>query len=94
MQCSMTLEDLVQKIVDKEKEEMLRSVPSDDEMTPFLPTRRNSYIKEVAIARHQSTATSFDTDHSNQQHPQHNQLQQVQREGTKLEHTGFTFDGI
>jgi hypothetical protein len=44
MQCSIILEDLVQKIVDKEKEEMLRSVPSDDEMAPFLPTRRNSYI--------------------------------------------------
>ena len=44
MQCSMILEDLVQKIVDKEKEEMLCSLPSDDEMAPFLPTRRNSHI--------------------------------------------------
>jgi hypothetical protein len=44
MQCSMILEDLVQKIVDKEKEEMLCSLPTDDEMALFLPTRRNSYI--------------------------------------------------
>ena len=44
MQCSTILEDLVQKIIDKEKEEMLYSVPSDDEVAPFLPSRRNSYI--------------------------------------------------
>ena len=31
-------------IVDKEKEEMLCSLPSDDEMAPLVPTRRNTYI--------------------------------------------------
>lgn len=44
MQCSMILEDLVQKIIEREKEEMLHSQPSDDEVTPFLPTRRSSYV--------------------------------------------------
>jgi hypothetical protein len=44
MQCSMILEDLVQMIVDKEKEEMLCSLPSDDEMTSLPPTRRNTHI--------------------------------------------------
>jgi hypothetical protein len=44
MQCSMILEDLVQMIVDKEKEEMLCSLPSDDEMAPLVPTRGNTNI--------------------------------------------------
>lgn len=44
MQCSVILEDLVQQIVDKEREEMLRALPTDDEMAAFAPTRRNSYI--------------------------------------------------
>jgi hypothetical protein len=45
MQCSMILEDLVQMIVDKEKEEMLCSLPSDDEMASLVPTRRNTRIE-------------------------------------------------
>lgn len=44
MQCSVIIEDLVQQIVDKEKEEMLRALPTDDEIAAFVPTRRNSYI--------------------------------------------------
>jgi len=44
MQCSMILEDLVQMIVDKEKEEMLCSLPSDDEMASLMPTRRNTHV--------------------------------------------------
>ena len=44
MQCSVILEDLVQQIVDKEKEEMLRALPTDDDIAAFLPTRRNSYV--------------------------------------------------
>ena len=44
MQCSIILEDLVQHIVDKEKEEMLCALPTDDEIATFLPTRRNSYV--------------------------------------------------
>jgi hypothetical protein len=47
-QCSIILEDLVQKIIDKEKEEMLHSVPTDDEVVPFLPSRRASYIDPAA----------------------------------------------
>ena len=44
MQCSVILQDLVQQIVDKEKEEMLRGVPTDDEIAAFAPTRKNSYV--------------------------------------------------
>lgn len=44
MQCSKILEDLVQIIVDEEKEEMLRSHPSEDEVALFIPTRRSSAI--------------------------------------------------
>ena len=44
MQCSVILEDLVQQVVDKEKEEMLRGLPTDDEVAAFLPTRRSSLI--------------------------------------------------
>ena len=44
MQCSTILEDLVQMIVDKEKEEMLRSLPSEDDVALFVPTRRSSMM--------------------------------------------------
>ena len=44
MQCSVILEDLVQQVVDKEKEEMLRGLPTDDEVAAFVPTRRRSLI--------------------------------------------------
>lgn len=44
MQCSIILEDLVQKIIDKEKEEMLYSLPSDDDVALFLQSRRSSYV--------------------------------------------------
>ncbi|KAJ9603127.1 hypothetical protein H2200_012422 [Cladophialophora chaetospira] len=44
MQCSKILEDLVQMIFDKEKEEMLRSLPSEDEVALLVPTRRSSVI--------------------------------------------------
>ena len=46
MQCSIILQDLVQQIVDKEKEEMLRALPTDDELAAFMPTRRNSYVDD------------------------------------------------
>jgi hypothetical protein len=48
MQCSVILEDLVQQIVNKEKEEMLRALPTDDEIAAFLPTRRNSCVDDHA----------------------------------------------
>jgi len=44
MQCSVIIEDLVQQIVDRGKEEMLRALPTDDEIAAFLPSRRNSYV--------------------------------------------------
>jgi hypothetical protein len=44
MQCSVILEDLVQKIFDREKEEMLRSLPSNDDISSFWPGRRKSHV--------------------------------------------------
>lgn len=49
MQCSTILEDLVQKIVDKEKEEMLRSLPTDDDAALFVPTRRSSLVHNTLL---------------------------------------------
>ena len=46
MQCSVILEDLVQQIVDKEREEMLRAIPTDDEMAAFAPTWPNSRLAD------------------------------------------------
>ena len=46
MQCSAVLEDLVQLIVDKEKEEMLRSLPTDDDVALFVQSRRGSILRE------------------------------------------------
>ena len=46
MQCSVILEDLVQQIVDKERDEMLRALPTDDEIAAFLPTRKNSFVND------------------------------------------------
>jgi hypothetical protein len=50
MQCSMILEDLVQMIVDKEKDAMLLSFPSDDEAESLMPTRRNTLARIDRVA--------------------------------------------
>ncbi|KAK5045133.1 hypothetical protein LTR84_009466 [Exophiala bonariae] len=68
MQCSKILEDLVQIIVDKEKEEMLRSHPTEDEVALFVPTRRSSAVEGhgVNFGNQDVAAMSWATTHPQQ----------------------------